>query len=396
MIIALLMLPILIGFAALAVEGGLWYSDRHDLRAMADAGAIAAAWARAEGEDEATAATEAAERLGFNDDIDAIEIASPPGQGAYAGDGDAIEVVITRTRPLALSTLFLDASEIDISMRAVAVGGPGGIGDACLMALNSSAQGAVSITGSVDIDMTGCGVQVNSTHNRAVRITGSGSLTADYLNTPGDTSVVGSAYIETAETLTGDDGYAVDDPYAAIDPAIPAGCDHTGYSKTGSGGAAPAPGTYCDGFSLTGSFALDLSPGVYYIKGGSLKLTGSTILKGTGVTFVLSDGASVSITGSSYVDISAPTTGETAGMVFFSRVAGVSNKFTGSSDMKVRGAMYFGNSSVTLTGSSDVATDCMRLVADTVTITGSTNLANGACSSYGLPSATGGPPSLVE
>src|SRR6185436_9108072 len=78
MTIAAIIFPIMLAFAALGAEGGLWYADQHQLRNVADAAALAAGWARREGMDEEQAALDAVAGAGFNDDTDYIELNSPP------------------------------------------------------------------------------------------------------------------------------------------------------------------------------------------------------------------------------------------------------------------------------------------------------------------------------
>ena len=49
MIIAAIVMPVTLAFTALAVEGGLWYADHHQLRTMADTAALASVIRRAAG-----------------------------------------------------------------------------------------------------------------------------------------------------------------------------------------------------------------------------------------------------------------------------------------------------------------------------------------------------------
>lgn len=402
MIIALLLLPVLIGFAALAVEGGLWYVDRHDLRAMADAGAMAAAWARAEGADESDAVEEAIARLGFDADMDDYDINSPPQDGAYAGEAAAIEVVITRTRPLALSTLFLDAAEIDISMRAVTTLGGGSLSEACVLALDDSAASAIDIFGNGTVALNGCGIMANSDDDTAVTTRGNASLTADYLATAGGYSLGKPDQVDVG-TLSANNS-PLTDPFGAFTPSwMPSGaadCDFSSkWSTPGSGSTAspPAGSVFCDGFEIKNT--VNLNSGTYYITGGSLYFTANAVITSDGpVTFVLSDDATVDIRGGAQVDLSAPTSGEFNGLLFFSTSTNTDQiKINGGSTMSLDGALYFRNQDVTFLGNNSTTGGCLRVIAQTVSFGGASGL-GGDCSAYSLPSMapSGNAPLLVE
>src|SRR6185436_16901051 len=119
MLIAMLTIPVTLGMAALAVEGGLWYADHHQMRNMADAAALAAGWARREGHNELDASLAAVPPVGYDASTDEIELISPPDGGAYAGDTSAIEVIARRRRPTTISALFLGGEDVNIEAHAV-------------------------------------------------------------------------------------------------------------------------------------------------------------------------------------------------------------------------------------------------------------------------------------
>lgn len=402
MIIVLLMLPVLIGFAALAVEGGLWYADRHELRAIADAAVLAAAWARAEGENETDAAADEAEAMGLDDTMDVVELNSPPEFGVYAGDVDAIEVIVTRTRPLMLSTLFLESSDIDIVMRAVANLSGGNLGEACVLALDDDADSAIDVFGNGDIALEGCGVMANSDSDTAVTVSGSATLEADYLATVGNYSIskpqdsnIGT-FNASASALT--------DPFASFTPAylpsVPADCDYSNEWSTGGSGSTaspPAGSVFCDGFTIKNN--VELESGTYYITGGSLSFTANANVTATGpVTFVLTDDATVDIRGGATVDLSAPTSGEYNGLLFFSTSTNADTiKINGGASMSLDGALYFRNQDLVFQGNNSTSGGCLRIIAQTVSFGGGAGL-GADCSAYNLPPMTpsGNDPRLVE
>ncbi len=68
--------------------------------------------------------------------------------------------------------------------------------DQCLYALDASASGALSMSGSANINAPNCGVVVDSTSTSALTISGSAKLTAKYIN------VVGGVSQSESSTLT--------------------------------------------------------------------------------------------------------------------------------------------------------------------------------------------------
>ena len=52
------------------------------------------------------------------------------------------------------------------------------------------------------------------------------------------------------------------------------------------------PGVWCNGVSFTNDAQIKLNPGVYYVNGGNFNVGGAVVMKGTGVTIVLTGTAS--------------------------------------------------------------------------------------------------------
>jgi hypothetical protein len=99
--------------------------------------------------------------------------------------------------------------------------------------------------------------------------------------------------------------------------------------------------------------------GVYvFASGGSGIIdNGTTTLDGTGVTFYIAPGAgAVTINGSNSSNLSAPTTGAYAGMLFWQAPAD-SNTFTinGSNGATFNGIMYAPKAPVTINGGNSVS-----------------------------------------
>jgi hypothetical protein len=168
------------------------------------------------------------------------------------------------------------------------------------------------------------------------------------------------------------------DPFANLAmPSVPANCAGGNYNS-----GALQPGCY-SGLSVNG--AVTLNPGVYVINGGVLKLNGNADLSGSGVTFFLTGGATVSMNGNAVVNLTAPTSGTYAGMLFIDDPAspGGSNTFNGAAGSRMTGALYFPKQDVQYAGNFSGVNGCTHIVANTVTWTGHASF-SADCSAYGM------------
>ncbi|MBI2978324.1 MAG: hypothetical protein HYY38_05770 [Rhodospirillales bacterium] len=176
-----LMLPILIGFIGLGVEVGLWYKERRDLQAAADAAALAGAYELAE--DRAsnieTVARREAENNGWTDCAGGcITIRSSPFNGtfpaapsAYSADAETVQVALTRQVSLLFAGYFLGSGN-SVTINTKAVGkAVAGATTACVLALGSgNPSGALTVSGaSNSVTMSGCTMATNSTNANAVK-----------------------------------------------------------------------------------------------------------------------------------------------------------------------------------------------------------------------------------
>jgi hypothetical protein len=142
-----------------------------------------------------------------------------------------------------------------------------------------------------------------------------------------------------------------------------------------------SPGTYCKDLQITGG-TVTLNPGIYYLDGASLSVSGSTTLTGTGVTLVFTGSGSsygtANIAGGANVNLTAPTTGSTAGIVIFGdryMTPGTVFSFLGGSSQIFKGAIDVPRGAVKWAGGAGNSNACTQLVADTITFTGTSDFA---------------------
>lgn len=159
---------------------------------------------------------------------------------------------------------------------------------------------------------------------------------------------------------------------------------------TTEGKGSPAvlePGTYGD---LTLSCDTVFNGGVYVIDGGSLVIHSQYNVTGSGVLFVLKNGAGIQVNGGANVSLTAMSisqleaagiTGEQAvklaGMLIFedpSSGGNSRNKINGNSSTILNGTVYLPVSNLDIQGSAGVTSQCLMLVASTITLTGNVNM----------------------
>jgi Flp pilus assembly protein TadG len=399
MIIAALVVPVMIGFSALAVEGGLWYADHHQMRNIADAGAYAAGWARHDGTSETNAATGAtASVTGYNANTDTVVIHMPPIAGAYAADADAIEVVVTRSRAVLLSALLTGGEPVTIRTRAVVkvTDSPGAA--FCMLALGTTGVDYFA-NGVVQTTLDKCGAQFNSNSSGAITETGNANIAANWVYSGGSLSSTGNSGVTSPDFQTGRPPAA--DPLANLQFPGSGSCNYTNFSVNHT--ATLSPGRYCNGIKMNGSGTVTLSPGTYVIDRGSLSVDGSLTVNGSGVTIVMTGSsgnyADLSVTGSPVINLTAPKTGAYEGIV----IAKDRNAPAGGLDLggasvfHLRGAVYAPTQNVSYAGGGAIGVVCTMIIAQSFTMSGNPTLGDN-CAEYDMPKlfAGAGTPQLVE
>lgn len=392
-------LPVLLGFVGLALEMGSWFMIHETMQNGADSAAIAAgrAYAANRSADLLAQAKAVASTYNFTTASGSVvTVNRAPLSGAYASDSQAIEVVITQSQSRTFSSIFTNAA-MSIKARAVSKLKPSA---ACIIALEPTANSAFALTGGSIINATDCDVKVNSSDVKALLASGGSVLNAKNVYVNGNESLSGGSIINVSgvnQTMAG----AVADPYAS--QTFPTASEMC--TATGSIVSTPLtldPGTYCNGIKVTGSGVLTLNDGVYFIDGGQFLVQSGGRVQCNACTIVLtkqsqSSYATLSVTGGSTLNLSAPTTGTTAGFVIMQdrrTPAATRSVFSGGTQMNFNGILYLPNSDVTYTGGSGGASNCSIIVAQLLLISGGGNF-SGQCPNYSNI-ATKSPITLVE
>lgn len=358
----------LMGAAGLAVDMGyLRYTERR-MQTAADAAALSAA-AELNYSDYVTAGQNDASSNGFTNGSNNVTVAVnyPPMEGAYAGQSNYVEVIVSETVP----TFFMRAlgtNSETVSARAVA---HDWTDTNCIYALSPNASKAMYISGSASVTAS-CGAMDNSNASDALTNGGSGAFSVS------STSVAGGWVSNGGGTITPTPSTGIPpepDPLSYVPEPSVGSCDYSGKIVVNSTASLTA-GVYCGGIKVNGGGSVTFASGLYIINGGEFALNGGASASGTDVTFYITGGASVTVNGGNTTTLVAPTSGTYAGVLFFqdrtdSSVATV----TGTSGSNITGTLYFPDAALSYGGNSTITTYNL-IVANTVSFTGNTTVNN--------------------
>jgi hypothetical protein len=389
------MIP-LAGAAGLATDTVQWVLWKRELQRAADSAAIAGANAEAQSETVKDAVT--ADLAENNNHTGVSLLANYPDiqYPTSAISNNEVQVTLKIQKALGFSSLFLSTPP---TISATATAALIDDGSYCLRTIRKSGGPGITITGTANINL-GCGGHSDSIDNPSVSATGNYTMSAPVMagvgTMPG--SINGVTKI-LSHTLYQPDPYQ--GKYSTTNPYGNGSCKnfsqnaYTTSVTTGSGKDKVttttnhlSAGCYSS-FSPNGSNTYYLDPGVYYLSGTDFNLNGQDTLIGTDVVFILDTG-SVSVNGTSTVQISAPTStncGTYSGvstcsyknMLFIqssSATTGNKNTINGTSNSSYDGGLYFPNGELDFTGDTGAITKCLNVVSYTAVFSGHADLQN--------------------
>jgi Flp pilus assembly protein TadG len=377
------MFPVLLGFMGLSLDIGYIYHVKRRMQTAADAGALGGSKELWRGN--TTLVTGEAKNdsslNGFTDGANGITVTvnNPPASGPYAGNANFVEVIVAQDVP----TYFMRVINQDsATVRARAVAGLVYAAQNCVLALDPTAKGALTVQGTSTLT-TGCSVQVNSNSTNALVANGGGCLYA----TPGVVGVTGN-WVANGSSNCVDPPPVVDVPPALdplaymVPPAIPTLPINVIMPISG-GTVTLQPGLYPGGIKITGG-TITFAPGTYILDGGGFAVSGNATLTGNGVTFYNTNVLGIpglwgrfSIAGTVTENLSAPTSGPYAGVLFWDDKNAPNtppgNVIAGTSGSSLTGAMYFPSTAVTYTGTS-ATSSWQMIIADTIKVSGTSSV----------------------
>ena len=386
-----------VGFAAIAIDGGYLYSLKNKLQTTADAAVLVAV---SELPDTDVARTAAIVMAGKNmapgehgavlASADVVTGNWDTGTRMFTAGGtplDAVRVVTRRSQANgnAAGLFFariLGFNQVDVETTAIAMLRSG---DGCVVALDPSADNALSVNGNAVVTMD-CAVYVNSTGAAGLVHTGKACLTAAAIMVVGD--YTGSCLYPTPNT-----GMAsMTDPLKDLKPPSDIDvCDHDGLVEVLTD-TTLSPGVYCGGIFISSDASVIFNPGIYVVDGIGLRIFGNSTVTGDEVAFyfpptmpgVIEKGGknpppqSIKIAGTSSVTLSAPTSGDYEAILFYQdrdTPSNFVNLFEGGADMALTGVIYAPNTNVKFAGNTEGSGSAYTsIMARTVEFTGNSYL----------------------
>mgnify|MGYP003365299639 CR=1 FL=1 len=253
-LIVALVLPVLLGVVALALEVGSWATARIDVQRQADIAAMTAAVQYANGAPSATsialqstlsnASIAAGTSLAAVNGVTAANNASlvlvqVAGVKTTPDTNVAFRAVVSRQMSLGIGKVLSTLPSVTISSTAIAeiTGSVSGGGQPCVFSLDKTSTGTgVSVTGNSHVTASGCTVRSNN----GIKILGSSSITADAIYAQEATQPY---TFETLQPILDNSSYvASSDGTESLCGAAP---PDTGCSGSSKGGKAwPLAGPY--------------------------------------------------------------------------------------------------------------------------------------------------------
>ncbi len=394
--LAAVLLIVLVGITAIALDGGLLQDNKRRVQAASDAAALAAASTLFQnypsvssttpdpGGKANTAALASAATNGYANDgtTSTVTVHIPPTSGPFTGKTGYAEVIVTYYQTRYFSAIWGNG-KMNVAARSVALGRWGGTGDGIILldptaqyALDSGGNGSITVTG-------GAAVIVDSNNTTAARSNGGGSLTASQFDIVGGDSGTFNGTVTTGVL-------PVADPLAYLPAPTepPNGVMTTTNLGGGSHQYLLTPGSYNNFPNFTSGDLVILqqasvngSGGIFYINGGGFTSNGATIimdpLTSGGVMIYnnpannsSSQGISIAGNASGIVNLSALTSGPYAGILFWqNRTASQAMSVTGNGQFSLTGTFYLPDAQLSVSGNG-TATVGSQYISRTLALSG--------------------------
>lgn len=334
-------LAVLMGFAGTAVDIGYWKYQEREQQNATDAAAVGGAqqlvYSNCSGSAaQAAAWTDAADNGFPNGGSVTVAVHNPPTSGAYANVNCAVDVQITRSGVPSFFSRLFGRESVTETTEAVATVSSNSNG--CIYLLNPS---TASIFNGDNVSAPWCSMLINDT----ATFNGDPNFDAAKIG------YAGGAPIENGTTFTG----ATPAPMLPVQDPCPeiAGCN---YLTKNAPNLSASSG--CVSRTYNGLVTASLSPGCYnslivngcanvvfnagtYIFNGTTVINGEQNVTGSGVTlYVTANGSAPTFNGISSLSLSAPSSGNNAGVLFYEVPTGTQNPVFNGTTQNISGLIY--------------------------------------------------------
>ena len=418
LVLTALSMTMLVSFLAMAIDVGNLFFTQRQLQTLADSAAMAGALeasACASGSPNCdvvqTAATTALTEGGSTAPTLFTQCATASGTGLLLtvnngpcalgasdpnnGNASYVEAVVTKQTPTFFARIF-GVNTVQVSARAEAgKSNP----SPCMIITGTSGQTLTLNSGGSITDGSGssCGVWDNSSAagacgGPAVMENSGATVNVGSYNVHGNVCDNGGSYTPTPTTGAS----TVADPFAAEITAGTLSTPSKGTTQSRSTVDQPnpittpvslSPGYYQNGINFNGSgYTVNLSPGVYYM-GGNVAI-GAVTLNGTGGVTIYMASGQLNMNSAATVNLTAPSSGPTAGLVIWQPVSNTSDmNLDSATNSSWAGGIYLPGAQLTLNGgSSSIAYGMVvvkSLMADSAIVLSCSSMPGGVCPGSG-------------
>lgn len=310
-----LCLAMLLGFAGISVDVGFFEYRQQAQQSATDAAALGAAeqlvhsGCPSQASARAAGTADAASNGFLNAGNTTVTVNNPPTSGAYSGNHCAVSVSInTSSIPTYFSKFFgsnfaSGATETTQAVGLVSYTGPG-----CIYLLSTTVQSDMT---NLHINSPTCGIDINDSANFSNSTIAAASIL--YAGTGNNTS--GTTFVDATP--------APSLPFSDPCPEIP-GCNYlannpppmTNCSQENTNSGVTLQGPVCYSSLQLGGSGVTVC-GVIALT-GQFHLNGATVSScSSGVTFYMANGVSDTNFSTATLNLAAPTSGNTAGVLFY-------------------------------------------------------------------------------
>jgi Putative Flp pilus-assembly TadE/G-like len=225
----------------------------------------------------------------------------------------------------------------------------------CILALNPAEQRSIEVYGNAKVSAPECAIMANSESGEGLKQYGKDSSVH-----AAQIGVTGSYDGENFTPLPQSDVAPYVDPLASLPIPDTGTCIDTG-SKLSSVEITLDPGTYCGGLNISPQSRITLSPGIYIMKDGPLRIGAGSSVEGVEVMIALvGENSILDISANSQISLTSPKLGTYANIQIMSdRVA--DGKFKGeewstisSSTVELDGVVYLPEQDIWFKGGSQI------------------------------------------
>lgn len=218
MVMVAMAMPALIGGTGLAVDTAQWFMWKREMQYAVDQAALAGAWARSDTSTQSSYETRAKQEYSANLSKTSGFASTPNISLANWAGGNLNSVVVSAsgTKSLPFSS-FLTQQSTTVNVTAQATFAAGTTFTSCLIAVNETISGAITIGGN-SVLTAGCGMAALSTSTSSVTVTGNPDIDSGFVLSAGGIDDWFDTHTDDQihEYLSG-----LYDPFASLSPPNP-------------------------------------------------------------------------------------------------------------------------------------------------------------------------------